>query len=116
MSLFKLFVYFLVLIKTLFILAAIYELYLKKKNKGSKETIDALVYWKERFEFIFIVGVAVILIIFFTPLKAKIPFIDFETKILFFFLGWILLITAKWSNFFEESKDFKDLQKIAGRP
>jgi len=115
MSLFKLFVYFLVLIKTLFILAVIYELYLKKKD-GSKEIIDTLIYWKERFEFIFIVGVSIILIIFFTPLKSKIPLIDFETKILFFFLGWILLITAKWSNFFEESKNFRDLQEIAGRP
>jgi hypothetical protein len=114
MSLFKAFVYFLVFIKTLFILAAIYEIYLKRKG-GSKETIQSLVYFKERFEFIFVVGVAVILIVFFTPLRSKIPFIDFETKILFFFLGWILLITAKWSDFFHETKSFKDLQKVIGK-
>ena len=63
---------------------------------------------------IFVVGVAIILIIFFTPLKAKIPFIDFEVKLLFFFLGWILLITADWAVFSKESKMFKNLQAITG--
>jgi hypothetical protein len=115
MGVFKLFVYFLVLIKTLFILAAIYEIYLKKKG-GSKKTIAKLSYWKDRFEFVFVVGVAIILIIFFTPLKAKIPFIDFEVKLLFFFLGWILLITADWAVFSKESKMFKNLQAITGSP
>ena len=107
------YVYFLILLKTVFILLAIYEAYLKKiGSKKDNETIEFINYWKGRCEFIFIIGVAIILIITFTPLKPKMGVIDYETRLLFYFLGWILLITAKWSEFFDESRWFHKIQEI----
>jgi hypothetical protein len=41
--------------------------------------------------------------------------IDNEAKILLFLFGFILILTAKWSVFFEESKWFSAVQEIAGR-
>jgi hypothetical protein len=112
MTLFHIYVYFLVLLKTLFILGAIYLAYLKKKN-GNEETIEKIEYWKQRCEFVFVIGMAVILIITFTPWRSKV-IIDYETRLLLFMLGWILLITAKWSDFFHQAKWFSYVQKIVG--
>jgi hypothetical protein len=115
MTLFNIYVYFLVFIKTLFILGAAVEVYLKHKginDKYSTELIEWIDYWKGRCEFIFIVGSAVILIILFTPFRSKLVVIDYESRILLYFLGWILLITAKWSEFFHEAKWVTYLQKI----
>jgi hypothetical protein len=113
MTLFNFYVYFLVLLKTLFILGAVYEFYLKKKG-GDKKLIEKIEYWKERCEFVFIVGTAVILITIFTPLRPKIAVIDYETRLLLFMLGWILLITANWSTFFHEAKWFGFIKNIVG--
>ena len=107
------YVYFLVLLKTIFILAATYEVYLRHKG-GDNKTIELIEYWKGRCEFVFIIGVAIILIVSFTPFRPKIAVIDYETRLLFFFLGWILLITAKWSDFFHETKWITYIQKIVG--
>jgi hypothetical protein len=114
MTLFNIYVYFLFILKTLFILGAIYLFYLKKKG-GNEETIEKIEYWKERCEFIFVIGMAVILITFFTPFRPKIAVIDYETRMLFFMLGWILLITAQWNTFFKEAKWFKPFQQLIGR-
>jgi|APGre2960657423_1045063.scaffolds.fasta_scaffold212622_2 hypothetical protein len=113
MTIFHIYVYFLVLLKTLFILGAIYLAYLKNTS-GDKETIEKIEYWKQRCEFVFVIGVAVILIITFTPWRSKV-FIDYETRLLLFMLGWILLITAKWTDFFHQAKWFGEFQKIIGR-
>ena len=111
MTLFHIYVYFLVLLKTLFILGAVYELYLKKTG-GNKKTIELLEYWKKRCEFVFVIGMAVILIVFFTPFRPKMAVIDYETRLLFFMLGWILLITAEWTDFFKEARWFSTLQSV----
>ena len=111
MTLFHIYVYFLVLLKTFFILAAVYEVYLKKSG-GDKKTIETIEYWKMRCEFVFVVGMAVILITFFTPFRPKMAVIDYETRILLFMLGWILLITAKWSEFIKQAKWFDTIQGV----
>ena len=111
MTLFHIYVYFLVLLKTLFILGAVYEVYLKKRG-GDKKTIELIEYWKKRCEFVFVVGMAVILIVFFTPFRPKMAVIDYETRLLFFMLGWILLITAEWSTFIHEARWFTSLQGV----
>jgi hypothetical protein len=38
-------------------------------------------------------------------------FINEETKVLFYVLGWVLLITANWAVFFKESPIVMDVQK-----
>ena len=40
--------------------------------------------------------------------------IDGETKILFYLFGFVLLITAKWADFFHEAKWFKYIQGSIG--
>jgi hypothetical protein len=40
--------------------------------------------------------------------------IDGETKILLYLFGVVLLITAKWADFFREAEWFQYLQKSVG--
>jgi hypothetical protein len=40
--------------------------------------------------------------------------IDSETKILLFLFGFVLLITAKWTEFFNEAEWFQYFQKLVG--
>jgi hypothetical protein len=115
------FVLFIILIKIVFILTAIGHVilsHMSKKNekngeKGNgkeekEEKTDAkLIYWKERTEFIFVVCMSLLLIYYFRPGHMK-P-IDRETSLLFFLFGWILIITAKWSDFFASAKWDKHL-------
>lgn len=113
------FVLFIILIKIVFILTAIGHVilsHMSKKNgkngKNGKEekeekTDVKLVYWKERTEFIFVICMSLLLIYYFRPGHMK-P-IDSETSLLFFLFGWILIITAKWSDFFASAKWDKDL-------
>ena len=58
----------------------------------------------------------ILLIFLFNPRVNKILLIDYETKILLYIFGFILLITADWSLFFEESKFLKYLQYLLGNP
>ena len=77
-----------------------------KEEKEEKSDVK-LVYWKERTEFIFVICMSLLLIYYFRPGHMK-P-IDRETSLLFFLFGWILIITAKWSDFFASAKWDKDL-------
>jgi hypothetical protein len=111
------FVLFIILIKIVFILSSIGHVilsHLSKKNEknGKEENVEKkekeekedakLVYWKERTEFIFVICMSLLLIYYFRPGHMK-P-IDRETSLLFFLFGWILIITAKWSDFFASAK------------
>jgi len=111
----NIFILFIIFIKIVFILAAIGHVILthllhndnekddKNDKNNKKENVDAkLVYWKERTEFIFVISMALLLIYYFRPGHIK-P-IDSETSLLFFLFGWILIITAKWSDFFTSAK------------
>jgi len=110
------FVLFIILIKIVFILSSIGHVilsHMSKKNEkngkeAKKEKEDAkLVYWKERTEFIFVICMSLLLIYYFRPGHMK-P-IDSETSLLFFLFGWILIITAKWSNFFASAKWYSNI-------
>jgi hypothetical protein len=97
------FIFFIILIKIVFIISAIGHLILSHSTSAKAEKIDPkLVYWKERTEFIFIVSMAVLLIYHFNPRLSKKP-IGEETALLFFLFGWILIFTAKWSLFIHEA-------------
>jgi len=102
------FIFFIIIIKIIFILSAIGHLVLSHSVSSTAKKIDPkLVYWKERMEFIFIISMSILLVYHFKPGKNKI--IGEETSLLFFLFGWILIFTSKWSLFFKEASWYKQL-------
>ena len=99
-------------IKIGFVLMAMTHIYLKIKGKENSDLDKKIVYWKDKFEFIFIFLMSLLLLYLFNPRKPDIV-IEGETKILLFLFGFVLLITAKWDIFFQESKWFKRIQEVA---
>ena len=105
------FVFFIVLIKIVFIVSAVGHLILSHTSSNKAKQLDPkLVYWKKRTEFIFIASMAILLIYHFKPGKNK-P-ISSETSLLFFLFGWILLFTAEWNIFFKEAPWYKKIVSI----
>jgi L-asparagine transporter-like permease len=103
---------FIILVKILFIIFAISHLYFRAKGNEGSDLDKKVVFWKDRMEFVFIFLMSMLLIYLFNPRKDRPILIDKETKILLYLFGFILLITAKWSQFIEESSWFKKLQEI----
>ena len=101
-------------IKIAYILLSVTRVYLNHKGDKTSDFFKNIEYWRERFEFIFIILMALLIIYLFNPSKSKMGMIDEETKILFFTFGIILLITSKWSVFIHESKFFAGIQKSLG--
>jgi hypothetical protein len=103
---FDLFIFFIIIIKLVFIVAAIGHIILTHTNTKLDKYDDKLVYWKERTEFVFILTMAILLIYHFHPRYQTKP-ISSETKLLFFLFGWVLIITAKWGIFIKEAPWYK---------
>ena len=102
------FVFFIILIKIVFILSAVGHLFLSHASSNKAKQLDPkFLYWKKRTEFIFIASMAILLIYHFKPGKNK-P-ISEETSLLFFLFGWILLITSEWNIFFKEAPWYKKI-------
>jgi hypothetical protein len=102
------FIFFIFIIKIVFILSAIGHLVLSHSTSSVSQKIDPeLILLKERTEFIFIASMAILLIYHFKPGKNK-P-ISEETSILFFLFGWVLLLTSKWSLFIKEATWYKNI-------
>ena len=114
MDKFNIYITLVFMIKLGFILMALTHIYLKVKDESDSDLDKKIVYWKERFEFIFILLMALILIYLFNPRTDRIVMIDGETKILLYLFGFILLITAKWADFFREAEWFQYLQNSVG--
>jgi len=104
------FIFFIVVIKIVFIGSMLGSKLIQHGGMGSKETLAKLEYWKERSEFIFIAAMAMLLIYHFRGGRVR-P-IGHETALLFMLFGWILLFTAKWSLFFHEAPWFKHLASV----
>ena len=115
MNFFKSYIYLIFFIKIVFILTSIMQLYLNLKGKKTSELDKKIVYLKEKFEFIFVFLMSLLLIYLFNPLTNNINIIDKETKTLLFLFGLILLITANWETFITESLLFKRIQNIVGK-
>lgn len=114
MDYFTLFIYLIFVIKLGFILMALTHLHLKMKGQENSSLDKNIVYWKEKFEFVFVFLMAILLLYLFNPRKSSVV-VTGETKTVIFLFGIVLLITAKWSEFFHESLWFKRLQKIIGK-
>jgi hypothetical protein len=96
------YVFFLIIIKTIFVIAALGHLVLSHTTSSIDKYDAKLVYWKERTEFIFIVSMAMLSIYYFHPYIKSGP-MSSETRLLFFLFGWVLLVTAKWKIFITEA-------------
>lgn len=109
------FIYFIIFIKVLFLITVfgkyIFSNY-DKNSKNSKLLKEKFEYWRERFEFIFIICMAILLIFIFSPRHSHQVYINKEMTILFYLFGFILIITSKWGIFFKEAKWYKQLQHI----
>jgi len=102
MNYFQLFIWMIIASKIGFILMAILHLYLKVTGKMDSELDKKYVYWKERFEFVFIILMSILLIYLFNPRYNRAIIIDNETKLLLYLFGFVLLITANWDTFLHE--------------
>jgi len=115
MSYFHKYIYLVIFIKLIFVVLAVSNLYMKAKKKTDSDLNKKIEYWKERVEFVFEILMAFLLIYLFNPRFDHKSLIDPHVKLLLYLFGFILLITAKWSTFIEESKWFKDLQESLGK-
>ena len=114
MDKYTLYIYLIFAVKIGFVIMTIYHILLKVKGKSDSDLDKTIVYWKERFEFIFILLMSILLVYLFNPRKDRATMIDGETKILLYLFGFVLLITAKWGDFFHEAKWFKYIQESIG--
>jgi uncharacterized BrkB/YihY/UPF0761 family membrane protein len=112
MSYFDKYVTLTFLFKILFAILAVLHIYFIVKGKNDSKTDKKIVFWKERVEFIFIFLMAFMLMYLFYPRSTKPIIIDFETKLLLFVFGIIILIGAKWDIFIKESPVFKKVQEV----
>jgi len=99
-----------IILKVIFLILSIARLYVKRKKPNDKNLLENIEFWKDRLEFIFIVLMSLLLIYLFNPKVNRLNMIDYETKLLLYLFGFILLIIAKWDVFIEESPLFKELQ------
>ena len=109
MNYYNIYLSFIVIIKIVIVILAILHIYLKIKEKKLSELDKKIEFWKERLEFVFKVLMSLLLIYLFNP-QTKSVVIDSETKTLLWLFGIILLLTAKWDDFFHESKLFSLVQ------
>jgi hypothetical protein len=109
------YVYLVFLVKIIFIILAIYDKTLKRGGKKDATKENTITFWKERVEFIFVFLMSLLLIYIFFPRANRLNLINGEVKMLLFLFGFVLLITANWSIFFQESKLLNNTQNILGR-
>jgi uncharacterized membrane protein YiaA len=115
MKYYDMYITILFIIKLVFIALAVSHIYLKVKGDEKSSTDIKIEYWKERVEFVFIILIALLLIYLFSPTTNRSILIDKETKFLLYLFGFVLIITAKWEDFFKESKWVIYLQKAFGQ-
>jgi len=106
------FVTFLFIVKILFAILAVVHIYLKRKGKEDSKISEFVTFWKERLEFVFIIGVSLLLMIFFFPGRKIQMEPTFEMRFLFFVYGIIILINVDWKIFIGESPVLEIVQKI----
>ena len=99
MEYFDLYIQFILIIKIIFILLAFYGIYVKYQEPKNTEKQEKIHYAKERIELLFKGTMAILLIFLFNPGTTKESIkLDYETKLLLYSFGWVLLITANWKS------------------
>ena len=103
----NMYVTFIFIVKLVFFLLAVAHIYLKAKGKARTALDNKIQFWKERIEFVFVFLMSTLLIYMFFP-QRQIPIpIDYEMRVLFYLFGFILILTAKWGIFIDESPMYK---------
>lgn len=106
------FVTFLFIVKILFAILAVVHIYLKRTGKDDTKMDEFVSFWKERCEFVFIIGVSLLLMIFFFPGRKIQMEPTFEMRFLFFVYGIIILINLDWKIVVGESPFLKTVQTV----
>lgn len=106
----ELYILSLFVVKSLFALLSLYRLFIKAKYPDDKNRLKKIDFWRSRMEFIFISMMSVLLIYVFYPWANRLEKINSEMKMLLFFLGFILLLTENWMDFFTDSPLFVYIQ------
>lgn len=112
MDKFGMYIILIFIIKIIFIILAITDVIIKRKKPLNKKLSGTIEFWKERFEFVFIAMMSLLLIYLFNPRSNRMGMITGETKLLLFLFGFVLIITAKWGIFLKESPLLKKIQTI----
>jgi len=112
MSWYSKYIILVILVKIVFVVLAVSHLIIKVKGKAESETDKKIIFWKERMEFIFIFLMSLLLIYLFNPRSNRYANLDYETRILLYLFGFILLITAEWDTFIHENPLFKKFQGV----
>ena len=110
--LFRLFVFTIIFFKFLYIFLSLLHVYFRIQGKKDAEIDISVQWWRDRVEFIFKILMALLIIYLFNPIDTREKLLSRETKLLLYIYGFILLITADWGNFFNESIGFKNVQNI----
>jgi len=93
------FIYLVIFIKFIFVCLGIYLVYIKRKEPNNKNKINRITHFKKKLETIFITFMSLLLIYLFNPRYTKNEVIlDYETRLLLFLFGFILLVTRDWES------------------
>jgi hypothetical protein len=112
MKLLDSYVTFILIIKVIFIILALSNLYLiikikrepnKTIQKQELEKQSNILFWKDRIEILFKCLMSILLLYLFNPREERLHLITFETKILLFLFGFIIIFTANWTQIYNES-------------
>lgn len=122
MKFYSLYINFIIFVKIVFIILAIYGIYVKhteKKEPTNKKVVtkyEQITFIKERVELLFKLLMAILLIYLFSPLRGKeIKKLDFETRLLLGLFGWILILTADWRTIIHNiPKGMQTVQTLLG--
>ena len=114
MNYFLLYIYAVFTAKIIFIILATTHAYLKVTHQTTSDLDMEVVFWKGRVEFIFVFLMACLLIYLFFPSTSKTVEIGGATRELLYLFGIVVLVTAKWGEFFKESPSLIRLQNIIG--
>jgi hypothetical protein len=120
MNKFNLYISMLNSIKFFFIILVLIEIYLEYENVSNKKThtnktnktkkLDKIKSLLRRVKFVFMIMMSLLIIYLFNPFSNRVDLINYETKLLIFIFGIILIITAEWQVFIGESVLLKKIQ------
>jgi hypothetical protein len=104
MKLFDIGITIIIIVKVIFIILLITQFYFKYKQPNNTKLLNNLKLWRTQIEFIFIFFMSLLLIYLFNPRINRVYIIDFESRLLLFLFGIILIISADWEKFFTNVK------------
>jgi hypothetical protein len=103
MTYFDSYLTFIFMVKFIFVVLAMYGLYVKAHSRSNTKLLGKIQIWKSNSEFIFISLMAILFMYLFNPLDDHVYMIDSELKLLLFLFGFTLLLTENWYNFIHRS-------------